>query len=176
MRVAVAALLLIAACASTPKVPLTAPQWDAVPAPVLDALCARLQMDAIASGSPVAIVGTTRALATPQTMSALALVSRGSHTSRSRVAASAADANRFLPITTEGTSCIWRVIPANQIDRHRDEMLVELSAPMLHPFAAKQAGLFARASVGGQGASWYWISLVPTGDTWSVSGVGVLVQ
>ena len=133
-------------------------------------------MDAIASGAPLALVGTTRALATPETLSALALVSRGGRTSRSRVAASAADANRSIPITTEGASCSWRVIPVNQIDRHRDEMLLELSAPMLHPFASKQAGLFARASVGGQGASWYWISLVPTGDTWSVSQVGVLVQ
>lgn len=169
-------LLLLAACASTPKVPLTSPRWDEMPAPVLDALCARLQMDAIGNGSPVAIVGTTRPLANPQTMSALALVSRGARSSRNRIAEAAADANRMIPIPTEGTACSWQVIPANQIDRHHDEMLVELSAPMLHPFASRQAGLFARVSVGGQGASWYWVSLVPTGDTWTVSQVGVLVQ
>jgi len=133
-------------------------------------------MDAIATGAPLVIVGTTRALATPQTLSALALVSRGGRTSRNRVAASAADANRFLPVVTEGSSCGWRPIAASQIDRHRDEMLVELSAPMLHPFASKEAGLFVRVSVGGQGTSWYWISLVPTGDAWAVSAVGVLVQ
>ncbi len=167
--------LLVTACASQPKPPpLSAPEWDAVPVGVLDVFCTRLKMDAIASGAPLAIVATTRPLATAEAISALARLGRG----RARIQAAAAmqDGNRRLPVTTAGSSCAWRPVEESQTDRVRDEMLVELSAPMIHPFLPKQAGLFARATVGGEGASWYWISLVPYGEGWRVVSVSVLVQ
>jgi hypothetical protein len=168
--------LTFAACATQPPPPpLTPPAWEAVPAGVLDVLCSRLQIDAIASTAQLAIVETTRPLATAEAMSALARSGRG-NTSSNRLASSAADANRALPVTTEGSSCSWRPIAASEIRNTRDEMLVELSAPMLHPFLSKQAGLFARASVGGEGASWYWITLVPYGEGWRVVSLTVLVQ
>ena len=168
-------LLFLASCASQPKPQLAAPAWDAVPPPVLDALCGRLRMDAIATGSPLAIVSTTRPLGTQASMSALSITARG-RVKGNRIAPAALEANREMPLQVEGTSCTWRSVPAAQLDRYRDEMMVELSAPFLNPFAPRSAGLFARVTVGGEGASWYWISLVPYGDQWAVGQVIVLVH
>lgn len=167
--------LLVTACASQPKPPpLSAPAWDAIPVGVLDLFCSRLKMDAIAGSAPLAIVATTRPISTAEAISALGRTGRG----RTRVQAAAAmiDGNRRLPVTTAGSSCAWRPVEDSQTDRVRDEMLVELSAPLIHPFLPTQAGLFARASLAGEGASWYWISLVPYGQGWRVVSVSVLVQ
>jgi hypothetical protein len=168
-------LLLLSACATQPAPQLAAPDWPTVPSAVLDALCARLQMDAIATGAPLALVSTTRPLATPQSLNALAMTAQG-RVKINRAAMSAAELNRSLPITSEGASCRWRPIAASQFDRLHDEMMVELSAPAIHPFAPKTGGMFARVTVGGQGASWYWITLFPRGDRWTVGPVYVLVQ
>lgn len=172
---AIAAILLLVACAASPPPQLTAPDWSSVPSGVLDAFCARLQMDAIATGSPLTLVSTTRPLANPQSLNALALVARG-RVKTDRVAMSSAELNRPLPITAEGATCRWRTIAASQLEAHFDEMVVELSAPAINPFAPKTGGMFARVTVGGEGASWYWITLVPRGDRWAVGPVYVLVQ
>ena len=165
--------LLAAACATNPSAPLTAP--DSVPPVVLEALCGRLRIDAIASTAPLAIVSETRPLATPQSMNALSITARG-RVRANRIAASAIEANRALPLAVQGASCTWRPVAPAQLARHRDEMLVELSAPAVNPFSPREAGLFARVTVGGEGASWYWISLLPYRGQWGVGGVSVLVQ
>jgi hypothetical protein len=167
--------LILTSCASRSTPPLNAPDWTAVPPAVLDSLCARLQMDAIATGSPLALVSTTRPLATPQSLNALVLTAKG-RVKTDRVAASAAEMNRALPITTEGAACRWRPVKAAQLDALHDEMVVELSAPAIHPFSPKTGGLFARVTVGGQGASWYWVTLFPSQSRWVVGPVYVLVQ
>jgi hypothetical protein len=173
MRRLLLALFLLGC--TEPAPPPVAPDWTAVPAGALDALCARLQMDAIATGAPLTVVSTTRPLATPQSLHTLTLTTRGRTTS---VGASEAVAlmNRSLPVTTDGTSCAWRPIAASQLAQHQDEMVLELSAPALHPFSPKEAGLFARVTVGGQGASWYWIHLAPSPVGWRIASVSVLVQ
>ncbi len=171
-------LLFTVACATPPPTQpqLTAPQWDAIPPGVLDTLCNRLRMDAIATGAPLAIVGTTRALANQQSLSALAFAARSGRTRNPRVGSSVMDANRAIDVVTAGSSCPWRKITPEDAARLYDEMIVELSAPALHPFSSREAGLFARVSLGGQGASWYWISLHPAGDRWAVGSVAVLSQ
>ena len=174
---AVMSLLLLSACATQPppQPQLSAPEWTAIPPAVLDSLCARLQMDAIATTAPLALVSTTRPLATPQSLNALAMTARG-RVKTDRAARSAAELNRSLPIVSEGTTCRWRPIQASQFDAHHDEMIVELSAQAIHPFSPKTGGLFARVTVGGQGASLYWITLFPSGGRWVVGPVQVLVQ
>ena len=169
--------LLFVSCATQPqqKPQLTAPDWAAIPPGVLDAFCARLQMDAISTGAPLTLVSTTRALANPQSISALALLARG-RAKTNRVPMSTEELNRSIPILSDGPMCAWRAIPASQLDAHRDEMVVELSAPAINPFEPKTGGMFARVAVGGQGASWYWISLIPRGGRWVVGPVYVLVQ
>lgn len=167
-------VLLLASCA-TPAPPVTTPEWDALPIAVVDALCARLRMDAIGTSAPLAIVSTTRPLATAESIRTLTMTARGRTTSV-RASESVAMMNRVLPVTTNGAACPWRPIDASRIAQHHDEMLVELSAPALHPFSPKEAGLFARVTVGGEGASWYWVSLLPSGTGWRVVDVSVLVQ
>ena len=168
-------VLLLTSCAPPTAPPLTAPQWDAVPPGVLDTLCSRLRMDAIATGAPLALVDTTRPLATQQSLAALAISSRG-RARNDRFGTSVLEANRAIPVVTEGSTCAWRRITPAEAARLHDELIVELSAPALHPFAAREAGLFARVTVGGQGASWYWVALLPVADRWAVGGVSVLSQ
>ena len=179
MRIAVAALLLFTACATQPPPPpLAAPNWDVIPAGVLDALCARLQMDAIATGapgSPLAIVSTTRPLATPQSLNALAMTVRGG-LDTSRLPLSTEELNRAMPVEVANGTCAWRAVPVARMDSHRDEMLVELSAPSIHPFAPKSGGILTRVAVGGEGAAWYWITLIPRGEYWSIGPVHILVN
>lgn len=174
LRPALCALILVS-CASQSTPPIDAPQWTSVPPVVLDALCARLQMDAIATGAPLALVSTTRPLATPPSLSALALTARG-RAKKGLAAQAAAGMNRSLPITHEGSTCRWRPVKPAQFDAMHDEMVVELSAPSFHPYAPKTGGLLARVTLGGQGASWYWITLIPNKGRWAVGPVYVLVQ
>lgn len=169
-------LLLLAGCATQPTRNLAAPDWTSVPPAVLDALCARLQMDAIANpGSPLTVVSTTRPLANAQSLGALALTAKG-RPKADRVALSSTELNRALPVTSDGSTCRWRPIAAARLDAHHDEMVVELSAPSIHPFAPGTGGLFARVSVGGEGPSWYWVTLFPSGGRWAIGPVYVLVQ
>src|SRR5688500_9538653 len=119
-------LLILGGCASTSKAPpLTAPAWEAIPAGVLDALCTRLKMDAIATGAPLALVSTTRPLATSEAIAALGRTGRG-RSSADRVATAMADASRTLPVLSAGSSCAWRPVSPSEIPQTRDEMLVEL--------------------------------------------------
>jgi hypothetical protein len=160
---AVLTLLLFTACASAPPPagPL-APEWDAIPAGVADALCLRLKMDAIATG-PVTIVQTTQPLATPLTLGAL-----GNITKKRGKLNNAPVVNRAVPIQlASGGSCTWTAIDLSAIPRHQDEMLVELSAPVPNPFAAGEAGIFARVSLAGEHSSWYWLPLVQVSGGWS---------
>jgi hypothetical protein len=164
--------IVLTACASTPKAPLEAPNWDAIPSRVVDALCRRLQMDAIATGR-TAIVKVTQPLATPQTMAALA----GSTTPRgAKRRAAAAVTNRAIPIELGRGSCAWEPIDVRDTASHADSMLVELSAPLMHPFNAREAGVLARVSLGDQHQSLYWVSLVPRGNEWGIRFVSVLFE
>ena len=168
--------LLLATCV-TPATPIVPPDWTAIPLEVVDAFCARLQTDAIATGSPVTIVSTTRPLATARSMGILPLtVGAPAGTMSNNASESMALMNRTMPITTQGSACPWRVIPAERYQQHFDEVIVELSAPALHPFSPREAGMFARVTVGGEAASWYWIHLVQTPDGWRPARVSVLVQ
>lgn len=172
MRIAVAALIvLLTSCTSKP--PVAAPEWDSIPAGVVEVLCRRLQMDAIATGR-LTIVGVTQPLATPQSLAALA----GTQPRRMRNEAApvAATVNRAIPITTRGTSCTWQTIDVREMNRHPDDMIVELSAPLTNPFNKREAGLFARVSLGQEHPSWYWIPLTPTGDGWAPGFVLVLFR
>jgi len=163
--------LLLGACATKPQV-TEAPPWEAIPSRVVDALCYRLRMDAIATGR-TAIVKVTQPLATPQTMAALA-GSTTPHGAKQR--ANAAVVNRAIPIEIGRGSCTWEPIDVRDTKQYSDAMLVELSAPLLHPFNANEAGVIARVSLADQHQSLYWISMVPRGDQWAVRFVSVLFE
>jgi hypothetical protein len=179
LKLTIAAVLLLLVSCATPTPPATsslvAPDWTAVPPQVLDALCGRLQIDAISGTSPLSLVSTTRPLANAQSINALALATRG-RVKGDRIGLSSMEMNRSLPIITEGAGCPWRAVPVAQLDRHRDEMMVELSAPAINPFSSKSGGILARVTVGGEAASWYWITLVPRGGQWGIGPVFPLVH
>lgn len=155
--------VLAISCASAPPPGPEAPEWAAVPPAIAEGLCARLKMDALASG-PVTIVKVTQPLANTRSMAALAAVSdpRGR-----KKGASAAPVNRAIPVSVVNGSCSWTAIDVRDMPRHRDEMLVELSAPLPNPHTAGEAGLFARVSLGGEHPAWYWIPLAWRGNGWS---------
>lgn len=163
------ALLVLAGCATAPPPP-PAPEWDAIPPAVVEALCRRLQIDALATGR-VTIVRTTQPLATPRAVAALAGSGR-----KGRTAARPAIANRAMPVELSVGNCTWNAINAGEAGRYTDEIVVALSAPIPNPWVAREAGVFVRASLGESHASWYWISLVPRGDDWTVKYVSVLLQ
>jgi hypothetical protein len=55
-------------------------------------------------------------------------------------------------------------------------MIVELSSPLHNPFEWRNVGIFARVSLGGHHASWYWISIAPYGNGWAVARITPLVM
>lgn len=162
MRITALLALLLAACASQPPAaPVTAPQWDTVPAGVAEGLCRRLQSDALATGQ-VLIVKVTQPLVTQDVVAALAssVTHKGRPTKPVVV-------NRAIPISTSPASCNWKPIDVRDLDRNGDMMIAELSAPILNPYRSGEAGVFARVSLAGQHAAWYWIPLARRGDRWT---------
>jgi hypothetical protein len=167
LRVLLSAVIAVSwtTCASAP--PVTAPDWTEMPPSITESLCRRLRMDALATGA-VTVVGITQPLATPESVQSLARIGR-----RRKPLDVSAPVHRAIPVRTEGGSCRWKTLGALD-PRPADEMIVELSAPIVNPWVNGEAGVFARASLGGEATSWYWIALVPAGRTWAVRFVSVL--
>lgn len=166
--IAVAALLSsLTSCASTPPTPV-APEWDALPAGVAEALCARLRADALATGE-LTIVRITQPLADTRSLAAVEAVSNPQGRK-----APAPIVNRAIPVLTSGSSCSWKPIDVDELPRHQDEMVVTLSAPIPNPHSAGEAGIFARVSLGGAHDSWYWIPLMPRKSGWTAGMIQVL--
>lgn len=135
-----------------------------VPSGVIDVVCTRLRDDAI---SNVAVVKTTQRIATPQALATLG-TSYGSQTTNERMTAALASGQKMVPVET--TSVVCTVTPIERLDGrvHADAMILELSPPLANPYARNEAGLFARVSLGGQHAAWYWIPLGRAGNQWMV--------
>jgi hypothetical protein len=166
----IASFLFVTACATTPPVLSEAPAWEMIPAGVTDLLCSRLQMDALATDT-VAVVRVTQPLVTNESVGALK-ASVASPTSRKAPKGMAQPVNRAIPIQF-GQRCAWKPLGAFDA-RPADEMLVELSAPIVNPVIPSEAGLFARVTLAGEHPAWYWIALVPHGDDWGARRVYVL--
>lgn len=166
----VATVLFVTACASTPSPVLQAPAWGLIPAGVTDLLCSRLQMDALATDT-VAVVRVTQPLVTTESIAALKS-SVASPKARKAPKGTVQPVNRAIPIQF-GQRCAWKPIGAFDT-RPADEMLVELSAPIVNPVIPSEAGLFARVTLAGDHPAWYWIALVPHGNDWGARWVYVL--
>ncbi len=74
-----------------------------------------------------------------------------------------------------GSACRWSSSNKTAAEYFGTSTLVlELSNPVEDPFAEgfePRLGLFARYSIGGQAATWYWIALEPSGVDWRVAVV-----
>jgi hypothetical protein len=167
---------LFIGCASSPTPPPPrAPQWNAMPSSVLDSFCSSLRDEGISSATTVNIVKTAQpSLITPLSMQSLsdAFFYHGKLDS-SRAAATALSTAAEIPIAIP-TTCAWRGIAPNTAMRYTDTITLELSPPIVNPFSRNAAGLFARIGLAGESPTWYWLPLLPKGETWIAGRLTVL--
>ena len=159
-------LLFTFSCASAP--PKKAPEWTRVPPAVLDAVCGKLKLEAMASDAPVTIVSTTQPLVSGGALRSIA----HAYGKDAEVSVLAQLINSSLPSipidTADAHSCTW--FPVRKLDPvvHHDVWVVELSSPFINPFTRGESGLFVRYSLGGHDSQWYWIPLAERNGTWSI--------
>jgi len=168
-------LVFIGCASSSTPPPPRVPQWSAMPSAILDSLCSSLRDEGISNATTINVVKTAQpSLITPMTMQSLSdeFFSHGALDS-SRAAAAAASTAAEIPITIPAT-CAWRGIAPNTATRYIDTMTLELSPPIINPFARNTAGMFARIALAGEAPTWYWLPLVPRGETWTAGRLTLL--
>lgn len=163
--------LLLAACASQPKAPMLPPPWTTIPAAVVDAFCGKLHSEAMATDAPLAIVSTTQPLVTGTSLRSMAHL-YGKDAELTPIAQAISASLQPMPLDIASAhQCAWK--PIDKVDpvRDVDVMAVELSSPFVNPFTRNEAGLFARLSLGGRDAQWYWIPLGVRNGVWAIGNV-----
>jgi hypothetical protein len=174
------ALAIFAACATsgaaTPPPPRL-PQWATIPAAVSETLCTSFREEGISATAGLNVVKTTQSLLiTPAAMQSLAEDSFGT-IDPTRAADAAVAAAHEVPIALPH-GCAWRPIEAQSAGEFADTMTLELSPPLVNPFGLKfghgSAGMFARVSLAGEAATWYWLPLLQRGESWSAGRLHVL--
>jgi hypothetical protein len=176
-RLLISIVLLLTACASSapqPNTPPPLPEWEMMPGGIVESLCRRLRQDALGENSALVLVRTTQPIANAQSLTALAAASAKRKSGERNM--NALRAQRSIPIETVAGSCAWQAVDAVDPLRHGDTMIVELSSPLQNPFEWRNVGIFARVSLGGSHASWYWISIAPYGGGWAVAQITPLVM
>lgn len=169
MKIVLPVLFFLSSCATTASTLHPSPEWDTVPASIVQALCNRLRDDGVAGSGDLAIVRTTQPLVTTGAIRALADSPRAANPVR--IAEEISARQKTIPLLVPTSGCTWKPIDYLDPQRHGDIMVVELSSPFAHPFAMRAAGLFARVSLGGRHANWYWIPLMRAGDDWSLGRI-----
>jgi hypothetical protein len=146
-----------------------------MPPAILDSLCSSLRDEGISSATTVNVVKTAQpSLITALTMQALSdsFFYHGALDS-SRAAVAATSTASAIPVTIP-TTCSWRGIAPNTAARYTDTLTLELSPPIANPFARNAAGVFVRIALAGESPTWYWLPLVPRGETWTAGRLTVL--
>jgi hypothetical protein len=169
------ALIFIGCAAATTPPPPRSPQWSAIPGAVLDSLCSSLRDEGISSSTTVNVVKSAQpSLITPLSMQALSdsFFYHGQLDS-SRAAAAATSTATEIPIRIP-TTCAWRGIAPNTVARYTDTLTLEVSPPIANPYSRNAAGLFVRVALAGESPTWYWLPLVPRGETWTTGRLTVL--
>jgi hypothetical protein len=168
--------LILTGCASKPAAaPPRAPQWNAMPASILDSFCLNLRDEGISSSTTINVVKTAQpSLITPLSMQSLSdsFFYHGPLDSARASAAATLTASE-IPIAIP-TTCAWHAIAPNTAARYNDTMTLELSPPIANPFSRNAAGLFARIALAGESPTWYWLPLIPRGETWTAGRLTVL--
>jgi len=175
-RVAIA-LLLLTGCASSAKTPPPpkVPQWKGIPPAVLDSFCVNFRDEGISMSVTINVVKTAQpALITPSSMQALAdsFFYHGPINPANAATAALAGTSE-LPVAIP-PGCAWRTIAPNTATRYTDTMSLEISPPIANPYSRNAAGLFARMALAGESPTWYWLPLMPRGETWMAGRLAVL--
>jgi hypothetical protein len=167
MRKLLPIVLLALSCASRPA-PVPEEPWTSVPAQALGALCAfSVHGEGIGRETPVGVMAESQPLVTDDSVRALA---------QAYVAQKVVhrlDPPAAIPVTVPSSGCKWRTIEKAATPAP-DQYLLELSAPIPNPFVRNQSGVFARLSLGGQAAYWYWVPLIRRGGRVTTSRVVML--
>ncbi len=158
--------LLFTSCMLKPPPPATVPQWTAVPAIVVQTMCVKFHTEGM--GGAVKVVTSTEPLITRESL--LGLAEEGQQESKqdpAQLAASIAAGAPKLPVIVEaqGDTCEFHPV-ASAKDVRGDEMMLQLSPPLVNPFEHQFAGLFARLSLGGENPQWYWVPLASKNGKW----------
>jgi hypothetical protein len=178
LRASAVALLVtfMFGCASSRIAPPPrAPQWSVMPAAILDSFCSSLRDEGISNATTINVVKTAQSsLITPMSMQSLSdsFFYHGVLDSV-RAAADATATASEIPIAIP-TTCAWRGIAPNTATRYTDTMTLEISPPIVNPFSRNAAGLFARIALAGEAPTWYWLPLVPRGETWTAGRLTLL--
>ncbi|MEA2338278.1 MAG: hypothetical protein QOE82_2285, partial [Thermoanaerobaculia bacterium] len=168
-------VILIGCASSTTPLPSRIPQWNVMPASILDSFCSSFRDEGISSATTINVVKTAQtSLITAQSMQSLSdSVFYHGPLDSARAATAATETAAAIPITIP-TTCAWRGIAPNTANRYADTMTLELSPPIVNPFSRNAAGLFARMALAGEAPTWYWLPLIPRGDTWSAGRLTLL--
>lgn len=148
-------LALLLSCASAGVEP-PVPEWPAVPAAVLNTLCERLRIDAVAHEGDLALVKTTQPIVSAGAIAGLARRNMKSG-NLVQLAEDLSASQKTIPLLIPRNGCAWKPIEYFDARKQGDMMVVELSSPMKNPFARGEAGMFARVTLGGTMATWYWV-------------------
>jgi len=167
--------VVIGCASSTTPPPARVPQWNTMPATILESFCLSLRDEGISSATTINVVKTAQpSLITPLSMqSLLDSVFYHGAMDASLAAATATATAAEIPIAIP-TSCAWSGIAPNTGSRYADTMTLELSPPIVNPFSRNAAGLFARIALAGEAPTWYWLPLVPRGETWTTGRLTLL--
>jgi hypothetical protein len=159
------AFLLLNACA-TSKPPPPPIDWMEVPAAALEAICTNsIRGEGIGRQTPIFVVDHTQTLITPPSVSSLRRAFFGKTGEGLNEGVALAEKIRnevhMVPVSlpTASASCTWRAMTRYDSAHDYDKMILQLSTPFRNPYAKNEYGLFARLSVGGQAAQWYWIPM-----------------
>jgi hypothetical protein len=121
------------------------------------------------------VVRTTQPLVTPNALQGLAgiAVYRGKIKS-DQIAVAGKAGNAPIPVLLPSGACSWRFVNPSTVNRESDAMTLELSAPFINPFSHGASGLLARMSLGGEGATWYWVPIIARGTQFGVGAPTLL--
>lgn len=139
------------------------PQLTAFPEAAVDAMCSKLKSEGMTS--EIRVVNHTQPIVTPASLKALGDVGFGSGRADPD-AVRAVVITPLIPVALKGKSCVTRFIAPAEAESSHDVMVIEFSSPFRNPYSPRHIGTFARMSLGGAGATWYWIPLNMRGDQW----------
>jgi len=151
------------------------PQWNSVPASVLESFCTNFRDEGISSSTTVNVVKTAQpSLITATAMQALSdsFFYHGPMDAARAAAAATADASE-IPIAIP-SGCAWRGIAAGTRSKYIDTLTLEISPPIANPFTRNAAGMFARMALADESPSWYWLPLAAHGDSWAAGRLTLL--
>lgn len=164
---------LLASCASRPPAtPFAAPVWDQLPSTVAEAVCVRARGEALSQSAPIAAIDVTQpAIVNGSSIASLSHAYSAGISNPVQLAETLRSATSSMPVLfpmSGAGSCTFRPIEPSEQRRVTDVLLLQLSSPIVNPFAKKEAGVLARLSLGNRDAMWYWVPMAERKGKWLI--------